>query len=207
MNLTELCEIMNMITPAYIAAARRNLNMHSGLRLQIGAPHSDSVPDMLTGEIHINFEKARVQWCCLQRIQGRYVRLAGMHSWPIAVATTSQDISRIVSANTPSIGQQENGAPEIPPDVCACVAQCLTDCDLLRTCASLNAASRQVQFAHSLRFTGYSYGSRFRGNLRASISLLRGICEIFESTGTIIRRRRTCGEEWSMDLAQDTSSK
>jgi hypothetical protein len=147
MNLTELCEIMNMITPAYIAAARRNLNMHSGLRLQIGAPHSDSVPDMLTGEIHINFEKARVQWCCLQRIQGRYVRLAGMHSWPIAVATTSQDISRIVSANTPSIGQQENGAPEIPPDVCACVAQCLTDCDLLRTCASLNAASRQVQFA------------------------------------------------------------
>jgi hypothetical protein len=139
---------MDMITPAYIAAARRNLNMQSGLRLQIQAPHEYSLPDTLIGEIHIDFGEARVQRYCLQWIQGIYVHLAaGMHSWPLTMAFTSQDISRFVSARTTSIGQQENRALELPPDVCACVAQCLTDCDFLGTCASLNAASRQVQFA------------------------------------------------------------
>lgn len=147
-NLTELCQIMDMVTPAYIAAARRNLSLQSGLRLQIQALHEYSLPDTLIGEIHIDFGEKRVQRYCSQRIQGMYVHLAaGTQSWRFTAAGTSQDISRIVSVNTTSIGQQENGAPEIPPDVCACVAQCLTACDFLGTCASLNAASRQVQFA------------------------------------------------------------
>jgi hypothetical protein len=139
---------MSLVTPAYIAAARRNMNMRSGLRLEIAGPSNDFLPNnTLWGEIHINFEEAHARWDCLQLIQGRYVRLASTRSWPITVAVTPPFISRITSIDGSSIDEQRSDALEFPPDVCVCVAQWLTDCDLLATCASLSATSRQVQFA------------------------------------------------------------
>jgi hypothetical protein len=131
---------MSLVTPAYIAAARRNMNMRSGLRLKIAGPSNDFLPNnTLWGEIHINFEEAHARWDCLQLIQGRYVRLASTRSWPITVAVTPPFISRITSIDGSSIDEQRSDALEFPPDVCVCVAQWLTDCDLLATCFKASA--------------------------------------------------------------------
>jgi hypothetical protein len=136
-----------MITPAYIGAARRDMNMRSGPRFRIEGPHSDHLSNTLSGEIHVNFEETRLCWYCLEEIQGRYSRVASVSSWPITVAVAPPFTSGIAPVITNEIGEQGSDALEFPPDVCVCVAQWLADCDLLGTCASLNATSKQVQFA------------------------------------------------------------
>lgn len=140
-DLTDVSEIMYMVTPAYIASARRNMDMPSGPRLIIQAPHSDDLPNTLFGEIHIDFEAAVVQWYIHEQGRETTVEVSRVDPWPIMVTVTPLATSRVGSASFHS------KARELPPDVCVWVAQWLSACEMLGTCASLNVVSRQVQFA------------------------------------------------------------
>lgn len=134
---------MYIITPAYIAAARRDLNMASGPRLLLRGPCRYDSPCTLLGQIHLDLETAELQWHIdAQRPGVPRQRISGINPWPIMVTDAPPALSTVRSINN-----ADQGGLEFPPDVCVWVARWLSTGNSLGTCASLNAISKQVQFA------------------------------------------------------------
>lgn len=149
----QLREILLLVTPAYISAARRDRNIPPGARMIMRSPHVMDPEITLVAEITLDLTRDQVQWFISNDGPG-VSRSYRKVPWPITIdATPPRTMSSHLRGTTrngswtqtPEIVIAE--LPEILPDVCARIAQFLADEQMLGTCASLSATSRDVRYA------------------------------------------------------------
>lgn len=148
----QLLELLDLVTPAYISAARRDVHKLSCGRLCITSPHPENPNIRHVGTLDLHFESNECQWFLFEEGPGSSTRMDNFVSWPMNIdATPPQAVFPLFPSSRSNSSDSLKGMSadflEITPDICTCIAQFLVGDQMYQTCASLNATSSQVRYA------------------------------------------------------------